>query len=259
MTTISTIDELLRLVRENEEVRVALRRELLTEELLALPGQFAVMLETQNSMLKDLAGLRRTQDAMLETQASMLETQNSLLETQNLMLRRLDNIEIGYGRMSQDFGNFRGNYAEHAATKSATGIALRLDEAKGLRIDETMVEVLARDRLRFLARGYGTERLAGIPLGVRESFYKADLIMEVAKANGETFYIAVEASYTCDDRDTSRALSHANLLTKFTGKEAWAVIAGVRIDRRIQLLIDGGEVFWYPLEEEEMDVSQHTR
>ena len=175
------------------------------------------------------------------------------------MLRRLDNIETGYGRISQDFGNFRGNYAEHAATKSATGIALRLDEAKGLRIDETMVEVLSRDRLRFLARGYGTERLAGIPLGVRESFYKADLIMEVAKTNGETFYIAVEPSYTCDDRDTSRALSHANLLTKFTGKEAWAVIAGVRIDRRIQLLIDGGEVFWYPLEEEEMDVHQHTR
>lgn len=252
MTTISTIDELLRLVRENEEVRVALRRELLTEELLALPGQFAVMLETQNSMLKDLADLRQTQDAMLETQ-------NSLLETQNLMLRRLDNIETGYGRISQDFGNFPGNYAEHAATKSATGIALRLDEAKGLKIDETMVEVLSRDRLRFLARGYGTERLAGIPLGVRESFYKADLIMEVSKANGETFYIAVEASYTCDDRDTSRALSHANLLTKFTGKEAWAVIAGVRIDRRIQLLIDGGEVFWYPLEEEEMDVYQHTR
>ena len=39
--TIDTIDDLLRLVRENEEYRVAMQRELLTEALLALPERFA--------------------------------------------------------------------------------------------------------------------------------------------------------------------------------------------------------------------------
>ena len=46
MATINTIDDLLRIVRENEEYRVALRRELLTDDLLSLPAQFAEMLET---------------------------------------------------------------------------------------------------------------------------------------------------------------------------------------------------------------------
>ena len=54
MTTINTIEDFLRVVRENEELRSAVRRELMTEEVLALPGQFAVMLKTQNSMLERL-------------------------------------------------------------------------------------------------------------------------------------------------------------------------------------------------------------
>ena len=38
MTTIDTIDDLLRLVREDEEVRAALRREVPTEELRIPPS-----------------------------------------------------------------------------------------------------------------------------------------------------------------------------------------------------------------------------
>ena len=305
MTTINTIENLLRLVREDEEVRVALRRELLTEELLALPGQFAVMLDTQNTMqesqaqmletqnqlLTDMAETRETQAQMLETQnqlltdlaetretqAQMFETQNQLLadlaetretqtqmlETQNRILRdldevretfgrRLDNIETNVGRISHDFRNFRGNYAQSAAVKDAVDIVIGLDEAKSLSLDETRVKVLTHEGITALAREYGTERLVAIPRRERRSFYRADLIIEATKADGQTSYIAVEASYTCDARDTDRALSHAALLTKFTGRQAWPVIAGVRIDRHIQPLIDSGKVFWYPLEDEDV-------
>ena len=41
MATINTIHDLIRLLRENEEWRNAVRRELLTEELLELPQRFA--------------------------------------------------------------------------------------------------------------------------------------------------------------------------------------------------------------------------
>ena len=159
-------------------------------------------------------------------------------------------------RLSDDFGNFRGSYAGIAVVKHAPGIAIRLDEAKSLGIDELTPKVLSRDMIRALAGEYGSERLASIPRSERESFYLSDLIIEVAKTDGTTCYIAVEASYTCNGRDTARALSHADLITRFTGKEAWPVIAGVRMDRQIQPLVDGGQVFWYPMEDEEMEPAE---
>ena len=230
------------------------------EDLAGLRRTQNSMLETQAAMLEGLAGLRQTQNSLLETQAAMLEdlaglrqTQNSLLKTQNSMLRRLDNIEAHNGRLSHDFRNFRGNYAETAAVKNATDIALLLNEARDLGLDETAVRVLSGDDLRALARGYGADMLSAIPLDDRRSYYKADLVIEAVRPSGSVCYIAVQASYTCDSRDTDSAVSNAELLMKFTGREAWAAVAGVRVDRRIQPLIDGGEVFWYSVDEDELD------
>ena len=274
MSTINTIDDLVRIVRENQEYRAVLRRELLTDDLLALPAQFVEMrstqndmrdtqnsilktqselIETQNRILLDLAETRSTQRDMLRTQNEMLITQRDMLKTQSEILRRLDNVEAHSRRLSDDFGNFRGSYAGIAVVKHAAGIAIRLDEAKSLGIDELATKVLSREMIRALAGEYGSERLASIPRSERESFYLSDLIIEVAKTDGTTCYIAVEASYTCNGRDTARALSHADLITRFTGKEAWPVIAGVRMDRQIQPLVDGGQVFWYSMEDEEME------
>ena len=215
-----------------------MRRELLTEDLLALPAQFGVFQETQKSVLEELADLRRAQ--------------NSMLEAQNAILRRLDNIEARNGRLSHDFGVFRGNYAETSAVKNATDIALLLNEARALGLDETAIKVLSGDHLRGLVRGYGTDRLSAIPLDHRRSYYGADLVVEAGRPDGSACYIAVQASYTCDGRDTDRAICNAELLMKFTGREAWPAIAGVRTDRNIQPLIDRGEVFWYRLEDDEM-------
>ena len=74
MTTIDNIEDFLRIVREDDEIRSAVRRELLTEELLELPARVAsmsktqdAMLETQNAILRDLADLRQTQNFSLET------------------------------------------------------------------------------------------------------------------------------------------------------------------------------------------------
>ena len=243
MATINTTEELLALLRENQEFRDAVRREVLTEGLIGLPSKFDSMVQTQNSMLE-------TQNRILNNLAELRQTQNSMLETQNSMLGRLDNIEVRVERMSDDFGNFRGNYAETEAVKNAASIVLDLNEAKGLGLDETNMSVLTRDGVRALARGYGLEKLDAIDRGRKESLYKADLVIEVArKADSSACYIAVEASYTCDERDTRRAVSNADLLTKFTGKEAWPVIAGVRKDGRIQALVNSGEVFWRPLSE----------
>ena len=212
--TINTIDDLLRVLREDEDVRAAVRRELLTEELLALPDRFAKYAEVTD--------------------------------------QHLGRIDDNLTRLGNDFGRFRGQYARDTVERTAVSIVIKLDEARTLGIDENTVKVLSRDHLQALAKAYGPDKVAAIPRGDRGSYYETDLAIEVQKYDGSVCYIAVQASFTCDDRDTTRAATNAGLLRTFTGKDAWAVIAGVRVDRRIQHIIDSGEVFFYQMEDRDV-------
>ena len=45
MTTLNTIEDFLRVVREDAEIRAAVRRELLTGELLSLPQRVSTLTE----------------------------------------------------------------------------------------------------------------------------------------------------------------------------------------------------------------------
>ena len=212
--TINTIDDLLRVLREDEDVRAAVRRELLTEELLALPDRFAKYAEVTD--------------------------------------QHLGRIDDNLTRLGNDFGRFRGQYARDTVERNAVSIVIKLDEARTLGIDENTVKVLSRDHLQALAKAYGPDKVAAIPRGDRGSYYETDLAIEVQKYDGSVCYIAVQASFTCDERDTTRVATNAGLLRRFTGKDAWAVIAGVRVDRRIQHIIDSGEVFFYQMEDRDV-------
>ena len=64
MTTINTADDLIEVLKSDDKVRSAVRRELLTEELVALPERFDQMLETQTSILENIKGTRREQMAL---------------------------------------------------------------------------------------------------------------------------------------------------------------------------------------------------
>ena len=71
---------------------------------------------------------------------------------------------------------------------------------------------------------------------------------------GEECYVAVEVSYTANGRDTARAVRNAQFLTRFTGRRAHAVVAGLRFDDRIRPSVKSGEVSWFQLDPEVLEV-----
>ena len=79
-----------------------------------------------------------------------------------------------------------------------------------------------------------------------KSFMDADLVI-VADDNGETKYLAVEISYTADQRDSRRAIRNARVLTEQTGCRSIPVIASVRNTREVQEEVDAGHVCWHQL------------
>ena len=171
-------------------------------------------------MLKELADLRQTQD-------SMLETQNSLLETQNTILERLGNVEGDTKQNTVQIGEMKGLFMERSARDDAPIITSDM----GLR----WLKTLGRGEVVMMADEAQRSGLAaGISRHNMRTFRRADLVIEAATSDGETHYVAVEISYTADNRDTERATRHAEYITRFTGIPAYTAIASVHIANRIE-------------------------
>lgn len=278
MATIDTSEDIIRALQEDPHLLRQVRRAIMTDEVLALPDQFSDMRQTQNSMLEtqnrvlsELADVRETQRSMLETQRSMLETQNKMLETQNKMLADQDEIRRDiralhgmYRRQHDDFSNFRGAYAENAARKNDRMIARRIARARGHRV--RLTERLSYEELNSLLLVAENLDTSGIDDFSWDTFPNADVALRVTERNrAETqFYVVVEASYTGEMYDLKRATDHANLLRITTGLDAYAVVAGVRLDERLQNAVwfdaedfvkaaNGDAALWYKLPKAAMD------
>ena len=133
--------------------------------------------------------------------------------------------------------------AKTAAIRQAPGIAADM----GFNWTRTLS---MHHLLRMIANG----DTSGIdPIDLRK-FRNADLIIEAVDAQDKTHYIAVEISYTADARDTDRAIMFARFLKKFTTCDAHAAIAALSIDNRIRNITQSGDVFWYRLEEDDLEV-----
>ena len=87
----------------------------------------------------------------------------------------------------------------------------------------------------------------GEPDNEVESFRNADLVLFVSDPQGRTGYIAVEASFSVADNDVLRAARNADYLRRFTGLQAWAVVAGVNVLEDAQKRIELGEAHLYSI------------
>ena len=233
MVTINTTDDLLRALAENPRWKEAVRREILTEELLALPARF------DNFVATTQAFMDKTEAFMEEQRQINANTAEFIAEQKEFNARTDRKME----RLQNDISNLR---ADHARSNA-------IDEAFFIAVDMgfSLIRALANSDLRAMCQAGDA---TGISANALRSFYRADLVLEVADGNDASHYIAVEVSYTADERDTGRALRNAGYLARFTGRPAHAAVASVRNDNRIQPLIDGGEIYWHQLEDRDYPV-----
>lgn len=173
----------------------------------------------------------------------LLEMPATLAEFMAVTKRQFEAIDRRLQRIGDDLTPIKAAHARHAAMAEADLIAVE----SGL----DYVRVLPYEDIKELARNSDT---AGISTDELRSFRRADLILEAKDRAGQRCFLAAEVSYTVDDRDTTRALRNAALLTRFTGQPAYAAVAGLRFDRRIRNCIGTGEVAWYQLDARSLEV-----
>jgi len=234
MTVIHTTDDLIRLLNENDEFRQAVRRHVLSDELIQLPERLAKFETHVEGFIDEQRQFNKEQRQFNKEQRQFNQRmESSIGELRDTVAQQGDAIS----RQGDAIGELRGNTARQVVSTHFIEIAESMGfRCKGILMRADLVQMLTH-----------SER-DDIPHGDRQSFFRADLVVEATDSDGAMHYIAVEASYTADQRDTSRAQRNAALLTRFTGHPAHAAIASVRNVREIQSLIDDGTVYWHALE-----------
>ena len=240
MFPINTIDDLFQTLDENPRMLEAVRARLLTRELLELPQVFAAFVKTTDKRFeaieKRLDGIDGRLDGIdgrLDGIDGRLDGIDGRLDGHDKHLRRIDN----------SLGVLKGGHARSAAIRDTALIADSMGVDLLRRVPQHEIISLAR-----------SQNVQEIPKNELQSFVRADLIMEVVNGSQEVCYIAVGISFTVDERDTHRAIRNAKFLTQFTGKPAYAAVAGLDRDNRIQSIIEAGDVFWHQLDSEDLKV-----
>ena len=219
MTTMNSQEDFLRALSENPEWRGAVRAQILGDELLQLPVKFDAFVTKQEQFNMDFTGrlgkVEESQRIMATTQETMALAQETLIRTQETMA---DTMKT----MAADLAVIKGYHARDLAIPEA----------------------------REIATDMGLQYVRTVPTNELRSFRRADLVIEASDGT-ETIYVAVEASFTADERETTRALRNAGFLTDFTGYPSRAAIASVENDRRIEPSVQDGTVYWHALHEED--------
>ena len=194
---------------------------------------------TPINTFEDILDARERDPALRDTLRRHILTDELLqmpLRLEQLVTEQKDfnsNTLTRLDRMEGDSGTLKGHWARNTAVSDAAGIAhdMGLEFVRTLNASDLME--MAGDQL-----GLDTGR----------SFRRADLVIEATR-DGAPEYVALEVSYTADQRDSGRAIRNAGLLTQFTGRPATAGVASVRNTHEVEQLGESGELYWHPLED----------
>lgn len=216
----------LRALQDDPEFRAEVRRLLLSKELLELPDRFARFAAYVEGFIEEQKGFNEDQKRI-----------NARVDA------TLARIETNIARIETNIGVLKGNVARRVLRDHHETILdlLQLDFS----------DILQRSDLTRLVRNSGMAN--DIEFGQRRSFYAADLVLAGTDAEGDTHYVAAEASFTADSQDTDRAIRNAEFLTRFTGQPSHSVVASVFNDHEVQELVNAGAIHWFRLDEREFD------
>ena len=286
-TTFNTAEDLIRILDERPDLLAAVRSRVLTRELIEMPEKLAQLAAAFHEFA---ATTNAAIAALQEGQAELKEGQRQIVARQDQMEARQDELKAGQDELKAGQDELKAGHAE--LKEGQGRLEVRQDTLEALHQDMLAEQRSLRADVRRIDRGLGELRGAfarrvamddaeviaaemglvwrrnlrrlelrnmaaspaadAFPINDRRSFRLADLVIEAADDAGQPHYIAVEVSYTADERDTNRAQRNARYLTHFTGAPARAAIVAVHLDDRIRSLIDADEVFWYQFDSRAM-------
>lgn len=234
-TNISDIEDLYQVLEAYPHWKQALRRQLLTPELLAMPETLAQLTEQVNRNSRQIADnsqqIARNSEQINRLSGKIDQLTEQLAENSRQLseLRQIgENHTTRMARMESDNSELKSLATEARAGDITYIIAAWLDWEQPIQLNKAELTALTHNKS--LARD------------VRASFIAADLIFQARDNTGKDVYCAVEISWTVNQYDIDRARRNAEILESLTGRPSQAAVCGERYDWHL----NWKDVLWIP-------------
>ena len=256
MTTLNEHEQarFLRTLQDDLQFRNQVRSLLLHQELLELPERFAQFATFVTGFIERQEAINQSVQEFITEQREVNTRHEAFIERQEAI-----NQSVQEFIAKQETFNVKQETFNQRVLDSL-GI-LRGSATRRLLIDNWET-ILDRFGLEFVSFHYQNDlarmsRQSGfsqtVAVGQRQSFFRADLTLEGFDAAGNTWFIAGEASFTADRRDSDRAIRNAHFLTQITGHQARPLVASVSNDYFVQSLVDCGAIHWLQLDPRQIE------
>ena len=225
-TTINDIQDLVQIIEDRPEWRRELQRVLLTPELR---DTASLIRETAKLVTQNAEGIANIEATNAETAKLVAKNAEGIAKN----VESIDKLDTSTERLLKMSGLHSGRTSDtrnlFISLKIVREAALIADRM-GLRFVRTLE---AQDIIDIWNTGKSKGLSDGISIDDERSFKIADLIIEARAYDGSQCFIAVEISFTVDERDTRRAIRNVEYITNFIEAPTYPVVAGVSKDNRI--------------------------
>ena len=239
MTTINTIEDFTRVLRENPEWRDEIRRLLLTEELLELPQRFAEYAKVTDLRLGSLEQKVDTLTGEVGTLTGRVDTLTGRVGT---LTGRVDTL-------TYRVDSLRGYALESKLPTRIPPIVSREFDARRVYPIWTPSIAYSKRMREFESKLERAAEDGAITDEDETRVRVTDLILRSQrKADNSTLWFVVEASGVVNYDDITRARRSANVVAKVYEQDAVPVVYGYTIDDEQRELADelGVSVFLDP-------------
>jgi exonuclease VII small subunit len=240
MTTINTSDDLLTLLRENQEFREAARQAILTEELLTLPARFNAFVSEMRDFVSEMRNYIKVTDERLERleegQRRLEEGQHRLEERQQRLEEGQQRLEEGQQRLesgqhghTNDIGMLKGFALETKLyNRGIALVATRMKLRNGRRVRVAEVDDNSDEFNNALYQALNDGTLSEAEY---HRILDTDMILSgMLPGSSDLVYIAIETTYTVSRVDIYKVKETAAILGRvFHGVEILVALYYVNI------------------------------
>ena len=232
MTTINTTDDLLALLNENHEFREAVRRAILTEELMALPAVFSSFASEVRADIKIL------KDGYSELSVGFRQLNDKYQELSDGQ----EQLRQGQHRHTNDIGELKGIGLETKLFNrgpSLIATLLKVRRSERVRVAETDANSEEFNNVIYKAQDAGV-----IADDEYERLLNTDMIIKSARTGtSNPVYTAIESSYSVTREDVAKVSRTASILRKvFPESEIHAALYYMNMPPFIETEAVQGEV-----------------
>ena len=221
MTSINTFQDILDAMDQNPALRDALRRHILTEELLQLP---AAVHQLRGDVEELKAGQARLETDMAQVKNDVAELkvgQARLETTVNRLETTVDRLETETSRMGGHVSHLAGTDYQ---TRTARLAPRRLRDLLGVQaaqVQDNIPNIIS-----------DATQKGAITSDEADALEHADTVLSGVNADGNPVYVLSEISITVQTHDINRAQHRSAILQKATGIPTIPVTLGSAISER---------------------------